>query len=203
MYYQIDPSDPKAHGLPFDPFKALIAPRPIGWISTRSSDGQDNLAPYSYFQAVCDNPKIVMFSSGGHKDSSRNAEQTGEFVCNLVGRHHMEAMNKTSVGCEAGVDEFDLAGLAKAPSSLVNVSRVADAVASIECKVTEITRPKMLDGGLAQNVMVFGQVVAVHIADDYIVDGRFDPSKAGIVSRLGYMDYDVVAGPFEMTRPTS
>ncbi len=122
------------HGLDQDPFMALISPRPIGWISTLDSDGVVNLAPYSFFNAVSTNPHFVMFSSGGRKDSQRNAEETGEFVCSLATFELRDAMNRTSRHVEPDVDEMALAGLSPAPSNIVAPPRVAESPVAFECK---------------------------------------------------------------------
>lgn len=197
MFYE--PS--KGHGLPHDPFKAIVAPRPIGWISSRSRDGAVNLAPYSFFNAISTRPFLVWFSSEGEKDSSTFAAETGEFVVNLVGRKLAERMNASSVDAPRGVDEFGYAGLTPAPSRLVAPPRVAEAPAALECKVTEIFRPKALDGSLSGSVVVAGEVIGVHIDDAMLTDGLFDAVKAGNVARLGYMDYAAVTETFSMRRP--
>ena len=201
MHYTIDEDVPPSHGLPHDPIKALVAPRPIGWISTLDENGVANLAPYSFFQIICDAPKIVMFSSASMKDSARNAQATGEFVCNIVGGQHAEAMNMTSVDAGPDEDEFELAGLDKEESLRVAPPRVRGAVAALECVVTQTIHPKTKSGSDAPSVLMFGQVVAVHIDDAFIRDGRFDSAGAGLVSRLGYMDYDRTDEVFEMLRP--
>lgn len=197
MFYE--PS--KGHGLPHDPFKAIVSPRPIGWISTMSRAGLLNLAPYSFFNALQANPFLVWFSSDGEKDSVTFARETGEFVVNLVGRDLATKMNRTSVNAPRGVSEFDYADLAMAPSRLVSPPRVAAAPAALECKLTEIFRPKTLDGSDAGVFVVTGEVVGIHIGDDYLTDGLFDVVKAGNVARLGYMDYSVVTETFSMRRP--
>lgn len=191
----------KGHGLPHDPFKALVAPRPIGWISTQSNSGVLNLAPYSFFNAIGTNPHMVVFCSEGPKDSYRNAEETGEFVANIVTSDLIEQMNASSVDAPAGVSEFEYAGLTPEPSRLVKPPRVREAHAALECRVTEIHRPKALDGSLTDRLMVYGEVVGVYIADDALVDGMFDVVKAGNVSRLGYLDFSTVTQVFQRTRP--
>lgn len=138
MFYE--PS--KGHGLPHDPSKAIVAPRPIGWISTLNAAGEINLAPYSFFNAVSTRPFIVWFSSEGEKDSATFAQETGEFVANLVSRDLAEKMNRTSVSAPRGVNEFVYADLAMAPSRLVAPPRVAAAPAALECQVTEVFRPR-------------------------------------------------------------
>ncbi|WP_442577405.1 flavin reductase family protein [Mesorhizobium sp. ASY16-5R] len=196
MFYE--PSN--GHGLPHDPFKAIVAPRPIGWISTLSKAGQVNLAPYSFFNAFSSRPYLVWFSSEGNKDSATFAQETGEFVANLVGRDLAEHMNRTSVNAPRGVNEFDYARLKPAPSRLVKPPRVAGAPAALECKVTEVIHPRTLDGVSDVSVVV-GQVVGVFIDDAYLTDGMFDTAKAGNVARLGYLDYARVDETFSMRRP--
>ncbi|RWD44783.1 flavin reductase family protein [Mesorhizobium sp.] len=191
----------KGHGLPHDPSKAIVAPRPIGWISTVNKAGEINLAPYSFFNAFSTRPFIVWFSSEGEKDSATFAEETGEFVANLVSRDLAEKMVRTAVDAPRGVTEFDYADLTMAPSRLVAPPRVAAAPAALECRVTEILRPKALDRTLTSAVVVAGEVVGVHIDDAFLNDGMFDIVKAGNVSRLGYMDYASVSEIFSMRRP--
>ena len=198
MFYD---TQTRAHGLPHDPFKAIVAPRPIGWISTLSADGVANLAPYSYFNAISSRPDLILFSSEGDKDSVRNARATGEFVANHVSARVAEAMNASSVPAPAGVSEFDHCNIAAAPSRLVRPPRVADAYAALECKVTEILEPVGIDGNPAGVFVVIGQVVGVHIDDAVIRNGRFDVSLAQPVSRLGYLDFDGPDGLFSMVRP--
>ncbi len=191
----------KGHGLPHDPFKAIVAPRPIGWISTVALNGDVNLAPYSFFNAFSTNPFLVWFSSEGAKDSATFAGETGEFVANLVGRDLAEKMSRTAVDAPRGVNEFAYAGLTPSPSRLVAPPRVAEAPAALECKVTEILRPKGLDGNEAGVFVVVGEVVGIHIDDAYLKDGLFDTVKAGNVARLGYMDYSMINETFAMRRP--
>lgn len=197
MFYE--PS--KGHGLPHDPSKAIVAPRPIGWISTIDKAGKINLAPYSFFNAFSTRPFLVWFSSEGEKDSATFAEETGEFVANLVSRELAQKMNRTAVDAPRGISEFGYADLAMAPSRLVAPPRVAAAPAALECRVTEILRPKGLDGTQASAVVVAGEVIGVHIDDAYLKDCMFDIVTAGNVSRLGYMDYASVDEIFSMRRP--
>ncbi|CDX12086.1 Flavin reductase domain-containing FMN-binding protein [Mesorhizobium sp. ORS 3324] len=197
MFYE--PS--KGHGLPHDPSKAIVAPRPIGWISTIDREGRLNLAPYSYFNAFSTRPFIVWFSSEGQKDSAAVAAETGEFVTNLVSRELAEKMNRTAVDAPRGVSEFAYADLAMAPSRLVAPPRVAAAPAALECRVTEIFRPRALDGTETSAIVVAGEVAGVHIDDTYLKDGLFDIVRAGNVARLGYMDYASVNEIFSMRRP--
>lgn len=197
MFYE--PS--KGHGLPHDPSKALVAPRPIAWVSSIGTDGALNLAPYSFFNALSTKPFLVWFSSGGDKDSATFAAESGEFVINIVGRDLAEKMNRTAVDSPRGVNEFDYAGLEAVPSILVKPPRVAGAPAALECKVTEILRPRTLAGEESGAVVVVGEVVGVFIDDAYLVEGMFDIVKAGNVSRLGYMDYSAIEQIFSMRRP--
>jgi flavin reductase (DIM6/NTAB) family NADH-FMN oxidoreductase RutF len=188
------------HGLRHNPFKALVAPRPIGWISTLSQDGVLNLAPYSFFNAVSDRPPFVLFSSGGRKDSVVNAEATGEFVCSLATYELREQMNQTSAAVGPEVDEMELAKLQSAPSKLVKPPRVDASPAALECKYYQtVTLPGT--NGLDGNYVVIGRVVGVYIADEYINDGMVDVTRYKPIGRLGYMDYAVVESVFSMNRP--
>ena len=190
------------HGLAHDPLKAIVAPRPIGWISTVDPDGRGNLAPYSFFNMVCDAPPMVMFSSFGWKDSVRNVEQTGEFVANLATRALAEAMNVTSLPVGADIDEMALAGLAAAESRVVRAPRVAAAPAALECRCLQIQTLRDLDGKETSTFMVIGQVVGVHIDPAFLKDGLFDTAAARPLGRCGYKaDYVEVAQLFEMPRP--
>ncbi|MBN7778283.1 flavin reductase family protein [Nitratireductor aquimarinus] len=191
----------KGHGLPHDPFKAIVSPRPIGWISTLSKEGTANLAPYSFFNAISSNPHLVFFSSEGAKDSATHAEETGEFVVNLASHDLAEQLNASSVDAPRGVSEFAFAGLTEAPSTLVAPPRVAECHAALECKVTEVRRPLGLDGAWAGVIVVTGEVVGVHISDAVLKDGMFDAVAAGNLARLGYRDYSAVTEVFQMTRP--
>ncbi|KQV27911.1 flavin reductase [Rhizobium sp. Root1203] len=198
MFYT---TDTNRHGLAHDPFKAIVSPRPIGWIGSRGSDGSLNLAPYSFFNAVSDRPKLVMFSSSGRKHSQRNAAETGEFTCNFVSRNIVEQMNISSAAVPYGVDEFALSGLTAKSGELVAAPYVAEAFAVLECKVTDILEPKSLSGDPSENVMVFGEVVAIHIDEAIVRNGRLDMALARPVARLGYMDYSESSEVFEMFRP--
>lgn len=189
------------HGLPHDPLKAIVAPRPIGWISSRSASGDLNLAPYSFFNALSSRPMLVWFSSEGEKDSVSFIRETGEFVANLASRDLAEKMNATSIDAPRGTSEFGHAGLTPAPSRLVSVPRVAEAHAALECRLTEVFVPKLLSGEPAGVWVVVGQVIGVHIDDAVLTDGLFDHVKAGNLARLGYMDYTSVTETFAMRRP--
>ncbi len=184
--------------LKHDPFKALVVPRPIGWIGSIDAQGRPNLAPYSFFNAVSDRPPMLMFSSGGHKDSLRNIEATGEFTCSLASWDLREAMNLSSAPLAPGVDEFAAAGLATAASLRVRAPRVAAAPAALECRLW-----RTLDLPGSRYTVVFGEVVAIHIDDRFVRDGRVDTGAMRILSRLGYMDYGVLeaADIFTLQRP--
>jgi len=192
----------KGHGLPHDPFKAIIAPRPIGWISTVDADGLMNLAPYSFFNAVCDSPPILMFSSAGWKDTVANVEATGEFVWNLATRPLAQQMNTSSASVPHEIDEFDLAKLTAAPSRLVKAPRVAETPAALECRLLQISELKDLQGAPTRHFMVLGQVVAAHIDPAYLKEGLFDTAAAQPIGRCGYRgDYAEVDHLFQMVRP--
>ena len=188
--------------LKHDPFKAVVSPRPIGWIGTKSGDGVLNLAPYSFFAAIADRPPLVMFSSSGRKDSQRNAEETGVFTTNLAGRALLEAMNLSSAAAPAEIDEFALAGLTPVMGRLVDAPFVAEAYAALECRVVEVKPLRGLDGIESENTMVIGQVVGVHIRDEAIRDGRLDMELVRPLGRLGYMDYCDAGDVFELFRPS-
>ena len=192
------------HGLPHDPFNAIVGPRPIGWISTRSASGAVNLAPYSFFNAFNYTPPIVGFASIGYKDTVRNAEQTGEFAWNLVTRPLAEAMNQTCASVPPEVDEFTLAGLTPVPSRLIAVPRVMESPVSFECRCTQIVQLQGANGEQVPTWLVLGEVVAVHIAQALLKDGIYDTAAAGHVLRGGGpADYFSV-GPeqlFRMRRP--
>jgi flavin reductase (DIM6/NTAB) family NADH-FMN oxidoreductase RutF len=187
--------------LPHDPIKAIVAPRPIGWISTLSKDGIANLAPYSFFNAVGGNPPMLMFASEGFKDSARNAADTGEFVFNYASKSLSEQMNNSSSNAPSGVSEFDHYNIEKADSKIVAAPRVAEANAAMECKVTSVIETNDVEGNLTGAVIIIGQVVGVHIKDEVIRDGRFDVNLAEPISRLGYMDFGLTSDLHEMLRP--
>ncbi|MGB3690549.1 MAG: flavin reductase family protein [Jannaschia helgolandensis] len=198
MFYR--PED--GHGLPHNPFNAIVSPRPIGWISTRGDTG-DNLAPYSFFNAVAYVPPQVMFAStsakpdrDGTKDSMAQLRETGVFCVNIVEYAMRNAMNVTSGAHPAGTDEFTLADIVKAECDTIDCPRVATAPASLECKVTQITT---LPG--EANLVVFGQVSGVHIRDDCLTDGLFDVTRYNPLTRLGYQDYSVIREVFPLIRP--
>ncbi len=190
------------HGLPHDPFKAIIAPRPIGWISSIDTEGRPNLAPYSFFNAVHGRPPMLAFTSESMKHSAANAIATGEFVFNLCTRPLFEAMNISSGALARGESEFEAAGLATAPCRIVKAPRVAASPAALECRVVHSLRFHDIEGTELEGWMVIGQVVGVHIDDAYIRNGRFDTAKAEPLARCGYRDYAAVTELFEALRPT-
>jgi flavin reductase (DIM6/NTAB) family NADH-FMN oxidoreductase RutF len=192
------------HGLRHDPLKAIVAPRPIGWISTLSATGIANLAPYSFFAMINDRPPMLMFSSTGHKDSVTNIEATGEFVFNLATRPLAERMNASSATLPPDADEFATSGLAAAPSLLVAPPRVAASPAALECRVVEVKRLCDLEGREVDGWMTIGQIVAVHLDPACIEDGLFLTERANPILRAGYAaDYWEIgeAGKFAMRRP--
>jgi flavin reductase (DIM6/NTAB) family NADH-FMN oxidoreductase RutF len=197
--------EPRAgHGLPHDPFNAIVGPRPIGWISTRSHAGVLNLAPYSFFNAFNYTPPIVGFASIGYKDTVRNVEETGQFCWNLATRTLADRMNATCAAVPPDVDEFALAGLTPVASRLVDVPRVLEAPVSFECRLTQLIRLQGADGQPAPSWLVLGEVVGVHIDRRLLQDGVYDTARAGHILRGGGpADYFEV-GPeqlFRMFRP--
>ena len=181
------------HGLRYDPFKALVTPRPIGWISSVSLDGICNLAPYSYFNAVSDRPHYVMFSSKNIKDSVRNIQATGEFTCSLSTWDTRDSMNVSSAPLPPGVDEFSIADLTTAPSRFVKPPRVKESPAALECRYWKtIELPDVAPGSDQGHFVVIGQVVGIYIDEAYILDGLVDTGAMRPLARLGYMDYAVV-----------
>jgi flavin reductase (DIM6/NTAB) family NADH-FMN oxidoreductase RutF len=198
MFYE--PSK-RNHGLPHDPFQALVAPRPIGWISTLSASGALNLAPYSYFNALSSNPWLIMFSASSEKDSVVFARERGEFVANLVSANLADAMVQSSIPAPRGVSEFELAGLTPEPGRNVSVPRVREAFAALECRLTEIWRPQNHSNPGGAPFVVTGEVVGVYIDERILTDGLVDIAKARPVSRLGYLDYGVTAESFPKVRP--
>ena len=198
MFYE---TAENAHGLRHDPFKALVVPRPIGWISSLAPDGTANLAPYSYFNAFGERPHIVGFSSSGVKDSQRNIEATGEFVCSLAVHALKDQMNASSAMVGTDIDEFALAGLTPAPSRIVTPPRVAESPVALECRYLQSVKLQGLDGAVSNSTLVLGQVVGIHIDDSLIEDGKVDVTRARPIARLGYMDYATVDTVFAMRQP--
>lgn len=187
--------------LPHDPLKAIIAPRPVGWVSTMNARGEVNLAPYSFFNAFSSRPMILGFSSEGVKDSVAFARETGEFVWNLASFPLRDAMNASSAPLPRGVSEFEHAGLERAPAMLVKPPRVAASPASLECKVTDIVELKDFEGSSINSFLVLGQVIGVHIAERFIVNGLVDTAAMQPLARCGYHDYAVVNEVFSLVRP--
>lgn len=194
--------NPANHGLAFDPFKAIITPRPIGWISTVNEAGVPNLAPYSFFNALSTSPHLLMFSSEGFKHSVENVKKTGEFVFSLATVDLQDQMNISSDTVPAGENEFLMAGLEMGECRKVKPPRVAASPASMECKLLRCEELLDLDGNPTDTFLVIGQVVACHIDDNYIRDGRFDTAAAKPLARCGYRDYAAVNDVFELMRPT-
>jgi flavin reductase (DIM6/NTAB) family NADH-FMN oxidoreductase RutF len=203
MYYEPGKTP---HGLPHDPFKSCVVPRPIGWISTVDAQGRDNLAPYSQFQNVTFDPPIVMFSAnqttqGERKDSVRNAEQMGQFVWNMATWDLREAVNISAQELPHGEDEFAHAGLEKLPSRLVQPKRVKGSPIQFECEYLSTVRfPGRPPMGTVD--VVFGRVIAIHI-DDAVIDaqGKVDILKIRPIARMGYYDYTTVDSLFQMVIP--
>ena len=198
MFYRPE----NGHGLPHNPFNAIVAPRPIGWISTRGAKG-DNLAPYSFFNAVAYVPPQVMFASTsakpdrpGTKDSVAQIVESGVFCVNIATGAMREAVNASSAPLPAGVSEFEACGIAAAECDTIDCPRVADAAANLECRLLRVVP---LAG--EANFAVFGVVTGVHIRDEFIKDGRFDLHEAGWIARLGYRDFTSVHETFEIERP--
>ena len=196
------------HGLPHDPFKAIVTPRPIGWISTLDAQGRANLAPFSFFNGCGDAPPMVMFAQTGRKsrpepvkDSIANIRETGEFACNIVSQALKEAMNLSSGTYQPEVDEFELAGLTKAPGKTISAPHVAEAPAVLECRLVKIVDDLPSWREHAFNIMIIGEVVGVHIDDAMVKDGRVDVLGYNPVARMGYMDYTTVTDIWAMERP--
>jgi flavin reductase (DIM6/NTAB) family NADH-FMN oxidoreductase RutF len=200
MFYE--PSRRDRAILPHDPFKTLIAPRPIGWVSTMGRNGDINLAPYSFFNAVADRPPMLAFSSNDIKDSVTFAQESGEFVWNLATWDLRDAMNRTSATLPRGHNEFLHADLEMAPCKLVRPPRVAKSPCAMECKVTDIIRLKTKEGSPADNYLVIGEVVGVHLDPAFIKDGIVQITEIKPIARCGYIaDYSVLDALFQMTRP--
>jgi len=203
MFYEPKGND---HGLPYDPFKSCVIPRPIAWISTLSSDGIPNLAPYSQFQNLTFDPPYVMFAAnqttdGRRKDTVVNAEQSGEFVYNMATYDLREAVNLSAQQVPPEVDEFELAGVTKAPSKLVRAHRVAESPVHFECLYYQTLR---LPGNSPMSTVdiVIGKVIGIHIKDEFITsDGKLNVLKIRPIARLGYYDYTIVESIFEMIIP--
>ncbi len=201
MFYKTD----GPHGLPHDPFKSCVVPRPIGWVSTLGPSGVVNLAPYSFFNGVAGEPPMVMFATNGKqphgaKDSVANAEATGEFVCNMATWELREKMNQTSAPVPPETDEFGLAGLETEPSELVKPPRVKASPVHLEC-LYHATLELPSDVPEGRNAICVGRVVGVHVRDEFMIDGKVDIARIKPIARLGYQDYTVVETIFTMARP--
>ena len=199
MFYR--PED--GHGLPHNPFNALITPRPIAWISTQDAKGVRNLAPYSFFNGTAYVPPQVMFATtgakpdqDGTKDTLANIRETDVFCINVVEEAMRDAMNVSTTGFDKDVDEFERAGLEAAPCETIACPRLVDAPASLECRVTQIVKIKG-----AFNYVVHGEVVGIHLRDDCLKDGIFDITTFRPLARLGYRDYSIVENTFTLARP--
>ena len=199
LFYEPDARDKDL--LPHDPFKAIVAPRPIGWVTTRSASGAINLAPYSFFNAFADSPPIIAFSSAGYKDSVAFIEETGEFVWNMPTFALRDGMNETSAPLERGRSEPDYAGLEMATSRIVAPPRVKASPAALECKLIEVKRLKDRHGAELAYWLVLGEVVGVHLDEGFIKEGRVDMAAMQPIARCGYMDYVVADKVFQIERP--
>jgi len=201
-YHFYEPAE--GHRLPHDPLNAIVAPRPIGWVSTLSADGVRNLSPYSFFNLINYRPPLIAFSSVGKKDAVTNIEATGEFVWNLATRAQAEAMNATSAQVEPEVDEFDLAGLGALPSRLVKPDRVAGSPVHFECKLTQLVRLEDKDGAATDTWLVIGEAVGIHIDPAMLEDGIYQTARPRPILRGGGpADYFEIGedGLFKMHRP--
>lgn len=196
------------HGLPHDPFKSCIVPRPIAWVTSMHSNGAINLAPFSYFNALASDPPIIMIAftgyhqHGGEKDTLNNIKTSGEFVVNMVPLALKDAMNSTTAPLDHGVSELELAGLTAEPSALVKPPRVAEAPIHLECEFfQEIVLPCTLENSI--NHTILGKVLGVHIRDEVLADGLIDLARIKPLARLGYQEYTAVDNVFKMARPDS
>lgn len=206
MFYE--PKD--GHGLPHDPLKAIIAPRPIGWISSLDAGGRANLAPYSFFNGCGDHPALVMFAQTGRKtasdpekDSIANIRATREFAHSVVSTAMKDAMNASTAAFDAGVDEFEKAGLTKGAGRAIAVPHVARSPAVLECKLIKIIDDLPVWNPDHHNIVVIGEVVGIHIDEQYLVDGLLDVTLYNPIARMGYMDYTTVDKKWAMQRPGS
>jgi flavin reductase (DIM6/NTAB) family NADH-FMN oxidoreductase RutF len=198
MFYDAIKND---HGFENDPFKALIAPRPIAWISTLSAEGIANLAPYSFFNAFAQEPHYIGFGSGGYKDTLTNIEARKEFAVNFANHDTREAMNATSATVGAHIDEFEVARLTKLPCEFIAVPRVGESPVTLECKhFKTVALPD--DEGRENDFLVIGRVIGIHIADQFINNGRVDTAAMKLIARLGYSEYTTVDTAWRMRRPS-
>jgi flavin reductase (DIM6/NTAB) family NADH-FMN oxidoreductase RutF len=201
MFFEPDKRDRSV--LRHDPFKAIVAPRPIGWITSMDVEGRVNLAPYSYFNGINSRPPLVMFASESRKDSVTNIEATGEFVCNLATWDLREPMNASSAPLPQGANEMERAGLSPAASRLVRPPRVAASPCALECRLLRIVTLDDLAGKPTDCHVVFGQVVGVHIDERFIKDGLLDTAAMRPIARCGYDEYARVEAVFSMVRPAT
>jgi flavin reductase (DIM6/NTAB) family NADH-FMN oxidoreductase RutF len=197
MFYDAIRND---HGFEFDPFKAIVAPRPIGWISSLSAEGVANLAPYSFFNAFSEEPFYVAFGSGPRKDSLHNIEATDEFAVNLATFDIREQMNMSSAVVDPHVDEFELARLTKAQCRMIRAPRVAESPVCLECKLHQVVELPD-DEGKVENYLTIGRVIGIHIDDRFINNGRVDTAAMRPIARLGYSEYTTVETAWRMRRP--
>jgi flavin reductase (DIM6/NTAB) family NADH-FMN oxidoreductase RutF len=189
------------HGLAVDPFKALVAPRPVAWVSSLSQSGVANLAPYSFFNAFSERPHYLAFGSSGRKDSLRNIEATHEFAVNLVTHDLREAMNASSAVVAPQVSEFSLAGVTAVPCRIIGAPRVAESPVTFECRHHQtVALPG--DDGAAENFLVIGRVLGIHIDDRFIENGRVNTARLRLVARLGYSEYATIESSWAMRRPS-
>ena len=177
------------HGLKHDPFKALVSPRPVGWVSTLNKEGKANLAPYSFFAAIAEKPAYVLFSASGSKDTRRNVEETGEFVCSVATYDLREKMNLTAARLPHGDSEFDYAGLTPAASHFVKAPRVAESPAALECRYWKTVELPVASHDAKPHAVIIGLVVGIHIEEAYIRDGIVVTDLMRPIARLGYRDY--------------
>ena len=198
MFYETSKND---HGLPYNPFKAIVAPRPVGWLTAMNAKGEINLAPYSFFNAVSDAPPIVMFASDGYKDSLSFIAETREFVCNLAVLDTLDAVLTTGMSYPRGVNEMVEAGLDPVPSRLVKPPRVKASPCALECKLLRIVDMHDLDGKAVERHVAFGQVIGIHIDDRFIKNGRLDTAAMRPIARCGYADYAVVDKVIPVKKP--
>lgn len=206
MFYRVNGSSDKPAGFPYNPFKALIVPRPIGWISTRDRHGGMNLAPYSFFNAISATPPMVVLGSngrhveGGIKDTMTNIRDTGEFVVNVATWDLREQMNLSSSAVPRVVDEFAFTGLTPVAAEVVKAPRVKESPINIECTLLSLIELPDSEQG-TRNLAAFGRVVGIHIAEHVVTEGMVDIKKLRPVSRLGYHDYAVIDDVFAMRSP--
>lgn len=199
MFYEANGRGP----LPFDPLKALISPRPIGWISSISAAGAVNLAPYSFFQVISQRPGMVLYSSEGPKDSATFSRETGEFVCNMATWDFRHQMLLSSDALPRGESEFRHGGLEMEPSQLIRPPRVKGVAAALECKTVDAFELKDMQGCVTDRVIVIGQVIGVYIRDEFLKDGKVDTAAMQLIARCGYFDYAVIDRLFQMRDHTA